>query len=141
MKDNTKLSEQIKIMEFPDFGDERGNLVVVEGGMDIPFEVKRAFYIYGSDSEVIRGRHANRKSEFVMINVSGRSKVKIDNGYEQKVIELNRPRMGLYLSTMVWKDMYDFSRDSVLLVLASEHYDAGEYIRNYEDFIREIRKE
>ena len=61
MKDNTKLSEQIKIMEFPDFGDERGNLVVVEGGMDIPFEVKRAFYIYGSDSEVIRGRHANRK--------------------------------------------------------------------------------
>jgi len=141
MKDNTKLSEQIKIMEFPDFGDERGNLVVVEGGMDIPFEVKRAFYIYGSDSEVIRGRHANRKSEFVMINVSGRSKVKIDNGYEQQVIELNRPRMGLYLSTMVWKDMYDFSRDSVLLVLASEHYDAGEYIRNYEDFIREIRKE
>ena len=69
-----KLSEQIKIMEFPDFGDERGNLVVVESGVDIPFEVKRAFYIYGSDSEVIRGRHANRKSEFVMINVSGKSK-------------------------------------------------------------------
>ncbi len=140
MKDNIKLLEQIKIMEFPDFGDERGNLVVVEGGMDIPFEVKRAFYIYGSDSEVIRGRHANRKSEFVMINVSGSSKVKIDNGYEQQVIELNRPRMGLYLSTMVWKDMYDFSSDSVLLVLASEHYDAGEYIRNYVDFIREIKE-
>lgn len=140
MRVNVKLSEQIKIMEFPDFGDERGNLVVVEGGMDIPFEIKRAFYIYGSDSEVIRGRHANRKSEFVMINVSGSSKVKIDNGYEQQVIELNRPRMGLYLSTMVWKDMYDFSPDSVLLVLASEHYDSGEYIRNYEDFIREIKK-
>lgn len=134
-----KLSEQIKIMEFPDFGDERGNLVVVEGGgIDIPFEIKRAFYIYGSDSEVIRGRHANRKSEFVMINVNGKSKVKVDNGYEKQVIELDRPRMGLYLSTMIWKDMYDFSRDSVLLVLASEHYDAREYIRNYKDFIEEI---
>lgn len=134
------LSEQIKIMEFPDFGDERGNLVVVEGGIDIPFAIKRAFYIYGSDSEVIRGRHANRKSEFVMINVSGKSKVKVDNGYEQQIIELNRPRMGLYLPTMVWKDMYDFSADSVLLVLASEHYDGEEYIRNYDDYIREIER-
>jgi len=134
-----KLSEQISIMEFPDFGDERGNLVVVEGGgVDIPFEVKRVFYIYGSDSEVIRGRHANRKTEFVMINVSGRSKVKVDNGLEQQIIELDRPRMGLYLSTMVWKDMYEFSADSVLLVLASEHYDAEEYIRDYDDYIKEI---
>lgn len=135
-----RLSEQIKIMEFPDFGDERGNLVVVEGGVDIPFDVRRAFYIYGSDSEVIRGRHANRKSEFVMINVSGKSKVKVDNGYEQKIIELNRPRMGLYLPTMVWKDMYDFSADSVLLVLASEHYNAEEYIRNYDAFMEEITR-
>lgn len=136
-----KLSEQIKILEFSDLGDERGNLVVVEGsGVDIPFEVKRVFYIYGSDAEVIRGRHANRKTEFVMINVSGKSKVKVDNGYEQQIIELNRPRMGLYLSTMVWKDMYDFSEDSVLLVLASEHYDSTEYIRDYDDYIREIRK-
>lgn len=136
-----KLSEQIKILEFSDLGDERGNLVVVEGsGFDIPFEIKRVFYIYGSDAEVIRGRHANRKTEFVMINVSGKSKVKVDNGYEQKIIELDRPRMGLYLSTMVWKDMYEFSADSVLLVLASEHYDAEEYIRNYEDFIREIKE-
>lgn len=121
---NMKLSEQIKIMEFPDFGDERGKLVVAESGVDISFEIKRAFYIYGSDLEVIRGRHANRKSEFVMINVSGKSKVKFDNGHEQKDIELNRPRKGLYLSIMIWKDMYDFSADSVLLVLTSVHYDA-----------------
>lgn len=135
-----KLSKQIKVLEFSDLGDERGNLVVVEGsGYDIPFEIKRVFYIYGSDSEVIRGQHANRKTEFVMINVSGKSKVKIDNGYEQKVIELDRPGMGLYISTMVWKDMYDFSKDSVLLVLASEHYDAREYIRNHSDFIKEIK--
>lgn len=136
-----KLTEQVKILEFSDLGDERGNLVVVEGdGFDIPFEIKRVFYIYGSDKEVIRGRHANKRTKFVMINVSGKSKVKIDNGYEKKVIELNRPRMGLYLSTMVWKDMYDFSDDSVLLVLASEHYDAEEYIRNYNDFLQEVRK-
>ena len=136
-----KLSEQVKILEFFDLGDERGNLVVVEGsGYDIPFDIKRVFYIYGSDNSVVRGQHANRKTEFVMINVSGRSKVKVDNGWEQKVIELNRPRMGLYMSTMVWKDMFDFSEDSVLLVLASEHYDAEEYIRNHDDFMREIAK-
>lgn len=136
-----KLSEQIKILEFSDLGDERGNLVVVEGsGFDIPFDIKRVFYIYGSDAAVIRGRHANRKTEFVMINVSGKSKVKVDNGYEQEVIELNRPRMGLYLPIMVWKDMYDFSEDSVLLVLASEHYDAEEYIRDYDEYKREIAK-
>ena len=135
-----KLSEQIKILEFSDLGDERGNLVVVEGsGVDIPFSIKRVFYIYGSDAEVIRGRHANRKTEFVLINVSGKSKVKVDNGYEQRIIDLDRPRMGLYLSTMVWKDMFEFSPDSVLLVLASEHYDAEEYIRNYDDILRAIR--
>ena len=89
---------------------------------------------------MIRGRHANRKTKFVMINVRGKSKVKVDNGYEKKIIELDRPRIGLYLSTMVWKDMYDFSADSVLLVLASEHYDGEEYIRDYEKFLREVRK-
>ena len=136
-----KLSEQVKILEFDDLGDERGNLVVVEGsGYDIPFDIKRVFYIYGSDSEVVRGQHANRKTEFVLINVSGSSTVKVDNGYEQKIISLNRPRMGVYLSTMVWKDMYDFSGNSVLLVLASEHYDSEEYIRNHDEFIREIGK-
>lgn len=132
------IHDQYKILEFKDLGDERGNLVVVEGGADIPFDIKRVFYIYGSDSEVIRGQHANRKSEFVLINVGGTSKVKVDNGKETEVIELNRPRMGLYLPTMLWKDMYDFSEDSILLVLASEHYDGNEYIRDYEAFKKEV---
>lgn len=137
-----KLQEQYKIIEFTDLGDERGNLVVIEGdGMDIPFEIKRVFYIYGSDSEVIRGQHANRETEFLLVNVSGTSKVKIDNGTESEVILLNRPRMGLYLSSMVWKDMYDFSEDSVLLVLASKHYDASEYIRDYSDYLAELKKD
>ncbi len=134
------IKEQYKIIEFGEYGDERGNLVVAEGsGRDIPFEIKRVFYMYGSDDTVIRGQHANRKTEFVLINVSGTSKVKVDNGFETDIIELDKPRMGLYIPTMMWKDMYDFSADSVLLVLASEHYDGSEYIRDYEEFIREIK--
>ena len=132
------IKDQYKILEFGDLGDERGKLVVVEGAMDIPFEIKRVFYIYGSDSSVIRGQHANRDSEFVLINVSGSSKVRVDNGFEEEIIELNRPRMGLYLPTMVWKDMYDFSEDSVLLVLANTHYDGNEYIRDYDEYLKEV---
>ena len=126
------IKDQYKILEFGDLGDERGKLVVVEGAQDIPFEIKRVFYIYGSDSQVVRGQHANRNSEFVLI------KVRVDNGFEEEIIELNRPRMGLYLPTMVWKDMYDFSEDSVLLVLANTHYDGHEYIRDYDEFIKEV---
>ena len=136
-----KLEDQYRILEFDEFGDERGSLVVAEGGgQDIPFEIKRVFYMYGSDPAIVRGQHANSKTEFVLINVSGTSKVKVDNGVEQTVIELNRPRMGLYLKTMLWKDMYDFSPDSVLLVLASEHYDGEEYIRDYEEYLKEIKE-
>lgn len=131
----TRLDEQIRILDFPDLGDERGNLVVVEGGSAIPFEIKRIFYIYGSDSEVIRGRHANLRSEFVMINVAGTSTVRVDNGRESRIIKLDRPRMGLYLKSMVWKEMYEFSPDSILLVLSNEHYDAEEYIRDYETYL------
>ncbi len=138
MDNRADIKKQYKVLEFDDFGDERGNLVVAEGGIDIPFEIKRVFYMYGSDSDIVRGQHANRRTEFVLINVSGSSKVKVDNGFETDIIELNKPRMGLYITTMVWKDMYDFSSDSVLLVLASEHYDAEEYIRDYTAFIEEI---
>lgn len=134
------IREQYKIIEFGEYGDERGNLVVAEGGgRDIPFEIKRVFYMYGSDETMIRGQHANRKTEFVLINVSGTSRVKVDNGFETDIIELNKPRMGLYIPTMMWKDMYDFSQDSVLLCLASEHYDGSEYIRDYQEFIREVK--
>ncbi|MCM1101820.1 MAG: FdtA/QdtA family cupin domain-containing protein [Clostridium sp.] len=136
-----KLKDQIQILDFPDLGDERGNLVVVEGNDVIPFDIKRIFYIYGSDSEVVRGCHANLRSEFVMINVSGTSKVKVDNGHEIQVIELNRPRMGLYLPNNLWKEMYDFSPDSVLLVLSNEHYDPEEYIRDYDSYLQLVREQ
>ena len=137
-----KLTEQIKILDFVERGDERGNLVVIEGeNQDIPFDIKRVFYIYGSDSTVVRGQHANRRTKFVLINVAGQSKVKVDNGFETQIVSLDKPRMGLFLDTMVWKDMYDFSPDSILLVLCSEHYDGSEYIRDYDAYIKEIREE
>lgn len=130
---------KVRMLEFPQHGDERGQLVVVEGMRDVPFEIKRMFYIYASDPDVVRGQHANRKTEFVLINVSGKSKVKVKDGEGNEAIYcLNRPHTGIYLPTMVWKDMYDFSEDSVLLVLASEHYDNSEYIRNYDEFVKEI---
>lgn len=128
------IDNQYKVFQFKELGDERGNLVVIEGAQDIPFEVKRIFYIYGTESGVVRGQHANRESEFVLINVSGTSKVRLDNGKEERVICLDKPRMGLYIPAMMWKDMYDFSPDSVLLVLASTHYDGKEYIRNYDEY-------
>lgn len=137
-----RLEERYKVIEFVDLGDERGNLVVIEGeGMDIPFDIKRVFYIYGSDSTVVRGQHANKETEFLLVNVSGTSKVRVDDGKESVVIELNKPRMGLYLSSMLWKDMYDFSKDSVLLVLASRHYDGKEYIRDYDEYLKMIAME
>lgn len=126
---------EVRMLEFPQNGDERGHLVIVEGGIDIPFDIKRIFYIYGSDLDVVRGQHANKETEFILINVSGQSKVRVRDGKgNEAVFSLNRPHTGIYLPRMVWKDMYDFSKDSVLLCLASEHYNAEEYIRDYDKF-------
>lgn len=130
------------MLEFSQRGDERGYLVVVEGMKDIPFDIKRIFYIYGSDASVIRGQHANIRSEFVLINVSGQCKVKTRDGKGNEAdFLLNRPHTGIYLPRLMWKDMYDFSEDSVLLCLASEHYDPDEYIRDYEKFLALVNGE
>ena len=126
----------IKTIEFPQFGDDRGHLVVVESERNIPFDIKRVFYMYGSDNDVVRGQHANKRSEFCLINVNGTSKIRaIDLNGDEKVFILDRPHIGIYLPSMIWKDMYDFSSDSVLLVLSNEYYDASEYIRNFDKFI------
>ncbi len=132
------LKEKCPVLHFGDLGDERGKLVVIEGAQAIPFEIKRVFYIYDSDSTVVRGQHANKESEFVLINVAGRSKVRITDGKEEIIVELNKPMMGVYIPKMIWKDMYDFSSDSVLLVLASTHYDGSEYIREYDRYLELI---
>lgn len=130
------LQEKCPVLQFEDLGDERGKLVVIEGGRAVPFHIERVFYIYESDPEVVRGQHANRESEFVLINVAGQSKVRITDGTEEFIVELNKPMMGVYIPRMIWKDMYDFSKDSVLLVLASTHYDGSEYIRDYDEYLK-----
>ncbi len=137
MNDNMNM---VKMLDFSQKGDDRGHLVVVEGSRDVPFEINRVFYIYGSDSTVVRGQHANLKSEFVLINVAGASKVRVKDGIGNEAIYcLNRPHSGIYIPNMVWKDMYDFSSDSVLLCLASTNYDPDEYIRNYSEYERIVR--
>ncbi len=124
---------------FPEHGDARGYLVAVEGNIDIPFDIKRIFYIYGSAPNVVRGMHANRKSEFVMINLKGKSKIKVDTGWDTEIISLDHPHEGIYIPKMTWKEMYDFSEDSVLLVLSNEHYDPEEYIKDYNKFLCEVK--
>ena len=132
----------VRMIEFPEHGDERGHLVVLEGNKDIPFEIKRIFYIYGSDSDVVRGKHANRKTKFVLVNVAGTSKVRVEDGRgNEMVISLNRPHTGIYFPEMIWKEMYDFSEDSVLLCIASEPYDNSEYIRDYDEFLKIINEQ
>lgn len=129
-----------KILKFPQLGDERGHLVVVEGNKDIPFDIKRIFYIYGSDKDVVRGQHANRLSEFTLINISGRCDVFVDDGRNQETIILDKPHQGIYLNKMVWKNMFNFSKDAILLVLSNEYYNSKEYIRDYEEFKKIIRE-
>lgn len=140
-EDSVSTIEQVKLIEFPHYGDERGHLVIIEGEKNIPFAVKRVFYIYGSTRDVVRGKHANRKSEFILINVAGTSRVRVNDGKgNEKVFSLNDPDVGIYIPRMIWKDMYDFSSDSVLLCLSNEHYDAEEYIKDYDDYCRIVNE-
>lgn len=135
------MINHVQMLEFSQKGDDRGHLVIVEGKQDIPFEIKRIFYIYGSEANVVRGQHANLDTQFVLINVAGSSKVRVDDGKgNEAVFTLGRPHTGIYIPNLIWKDMYDFSEDSVLLVLASEHYNADEYIRDYDEFVNYVNK-
>lgn len=129
---------EIKKIIFPIHQDQRGSLVVVEGSKDVPFPIARLFYIYGGGNEV-RGCHANRKSEFVMVNVSGSCKLKVHDGQNEHIFMLDTPNEGIYLPKMTWKEMYDFSDDSVLLCIASTPYLPEEYIRDKEKFLKDAQ--
>lgn len=132
-------TEKCLHLNFRVNGDDRGNMVVVEGGQAVPFDIKRLFYIYGTDTEAVRGQHANRNSDFAMVCVCGSCKVKITDGTSEAVVCLDEPMKGIYIPKMLWKDMYDFSEDAVLLVMASTHYDANEYIRDFDSYCREMQ--
>lgn len=115
-------------------GDDRGSLVAIESLSDIPFEIKRVFYIYGTRSNVSRGQHAHFKTKQYLIAVHGSCKITLDNGVRIVTHELNQPHIGLYQDAMEWGTMYDFSRDCVLLVLADDVYNDSDYIRSYDEF-------
>ena len=132
------LKDQCPILHFGNHGDERGSLVVIEGSQSIPFDIQRVFYIFNADTDAVRGQHANRESEFVLVSVAGRCKIRLTDGVEECTVELNQPMTGVYIPKMIWKEMYDFSPDAVLLVLASTHYDGTEYIRDYIEYQKEM---
>lgn len=127
-----------KIIDTKFFGDKTGHLISFEKGSNCPFDIKRTFYIFDTVPGKIRGKHANRNSEFILIAISGSCKVKVDDGKNQEIIELNTPHKALYLDKMIWKDMYDFSYNAILLVLTNTIYDEGEYIRDYQQFLKEV---
>lgn len=120
-------------------GDERGQLVAIESNIDLPFEIKRVFYIFGTSEGVPRGNHAHYKTWQYLISVSGSCKVTLDTGSAKSTYELGRQNLGLLQKDLVWGVMHDFSEDCVLLVLASDHYDDSDYIRDYDEFLRIVK--
>jgi len=131
---------EIKMFTFPPHGDDRGQLVAIEEGIDLPFDVRRVYYIYDTLPGVRRGFHAHLKLEQILLCVSGSCKIHLDNGCETAEVVLDKPNEGLYISNNMWREMYDFSEGAVLLVLASEHYDEADYIRNYDAFLEMVRR-
>lgn len=126
----------IYTIDFQVLGDDRGSLVALESGKEIPFEVKRVYYIFDTKKGVARGFHAHKALKQVAVCVRGHCRFILDDGVNKEEIVLSSPQQGLLIEDMVWHEMHDFSEDCVLMVLASEHYDETDYIRDYDVFLR-----
>lgn len=120
-------------LDIPSFTDERGGLSFVEAGHDVPFEFRRAYYLYGVKAP--RGAHAHRNLHQLFIAMHGSFTLHLEDGIRKHTVTLNNPARGLLVGPMVWRDLDNFTQDAVCLVLASEHYDEADYIRNYNDFL------
>lgn len=129
-----------KIINFQKHGDERGMLIALESNKEIPFEIKRVYYMYDTLSNVRRGFHAHKILKQILICIHGECKIHLDDGIETREVLLDKPYEGLYISNDIWREMYDFSSDAVLMVLASELYDESDYIRKYDEFIKYINR-
>lgn len=129
---------QIIKYAFQQHGDDRGQLVALEEYSDIPFEIKRVYYMYDTKKGVHRGFHAHKNLEQILICIHGSCDVLLDNGKEKKIISLEKPYEGLYVPNNMWREMYNFSKDAVLMVLASEPYIEEDYIRDYDEFLKFI---
>ena len=125
----------IKTINFQPLGDERGSLVALEGSKSVPFDIKRVYYIFGTKEGVSRGFHAHRNLKQVAVCVTGSCRFVLDNGKQKEEVILNSATKGLLIEDLIWREMYDFSPDCVLMVLASEYYDESDYIREYDDFL------
>lgn len=131
---------QVVKYAFQQHGDDRGMLVSLEEYKDIPFEIKRVYYMYDTKPNVHRGFHAHKSLKQILICIHGSCKILLDNGTEQKTVSLEKPYEGLYVANDIWREVYDFSEDAVLLVLASELYREEDYIRDYNEFLKQICK-
>jgi len=128
------------LLRFNVRGDHNGSLVALEKGDDFPFEIKRVYYIWGTAHDVVRGKHAHRKLEQVIVCTSGSCDFILDDGHEKTTVHLDSPSQGLHIKNNIWREFTNFSSDCVVMVLASEHYDESDYIRDYEQFKKEIVK-
>lgn len=128
----------VKWIDFAALGDERGSLVALEAGRTIPFAIKRVYYIFGTQQNVARGFHAHHNLKQVAVCITGRCRMVLDDGKSREEVWLDAPTKGVSIGDLIWREMHDFSEDCVLLVLASEHYDEDDYIRNYEEFLRTV---
>lgn len=125
---------ELQFYKFKLSSDSRGSLVAIEELLDIPFRIKRVYYLFSTKQDVRRGMHAHKQLQQVLVCVSGACKVLLDNGFERDEVVLDDPAKGLFIDKGIWREMYDFSHDAVLLVLASEHYSEEDYIRDYMKF-------
>lgn len=124
---------------FQPHGDERGQLIALEQFKDIPFAIKRVYYMYDTLPDVVRGKHAHKNLQQILVCVSGSCKILLDDGKEKKIVMLEKPYEGLYVANNMWREMMEFSSDAVLMVLASELYDETDYIRDYDEFLELVR--
>ena len=131
----------ISWLNFPPLGDERGCLVSLEAKKTIPFDIKRIYYIFKTKDDVVRGLHAHKVLKQVMICITGSCKIKLDNGQSSETVILESPVKGILVEGLIWREMSNFSNDCVLLVIANEHYDESDYIRNYDDFLSLVRND
>ena len=127
---------QHHLINFKVMGDERGSLIAFEENQNIPFDIKRVFYIYGTQEDVPRGQHAHYKSKQLLVAVNGGCKVTMNDGKNQKTYILNKPNVGLLQDALVWGAMHDFTEDCILIVFADTCYDESDYIRDYDEFLK-----
>ena len=139
MMRNRNRLELARVIEFPKIHDPRGNLTFIESNKQVPFTIKRVYYLYDVPGGAVRGGHAHKELEQVIIALSGSFDVLLDDGYNVRKFHLNRPYYGLYVPTMVWRVLDNFSSGAVCLVLASTEYNESDYIRSYDEFLRIAR--